>query len=225
MRVNEIFWSLQGEGVNSGLPTMFIRLQGCNLHCDWCDTKYALTKTGGEELTPEQIMEKVLNVKTLPMNKRWACITGGEPLTQSRELRKLVSHLVANFYYTEIETNGSKHRPRWYRDVECWVTDMKCPSSGWTTPAELIEEWFAGREQDCVKFVVANEADLAYVKAVLLHYKPPIPQVIVSPVISLGASVLQEQTWLRYVWEFCLTSNLRFSLQTHKVVFGNRKGV
>ena len=97
LKINEIFYSLQGEGADVGLPTIFIRLTGCNLRCKYCDTEYAFYE--GEEMEEEEIIGKISRWKC----KR-VCITGGEPLLQ--DISKLIDLLMKKNYEVSIETNG-----------------------------------------------------------------------------------------------------------------------
>jgi organic radical activating enzyme len=97
LKVNEIFYSLQGEGSRTGRPTTFIRLSGCNLKCPWCDTDHE----NYQEMMDEAILKMVLDES---MKTRWACLTGGEPFTQ--EITHLVTMLIDADYRIQIETNG-----------------------------------------------------------------------------------------------------------------------
>jgi len=112
LKVNEIFCSLQGEGKSVGLPTIFIRLNGCNLKlgCKWCDTKYA-NGEDFEELSIKDIMIAVRKEAVRNSTVRYICITGGEPLYQKKELRTLVDSLYSEGYHIEIETNGTLEPP------------------------------------------------------------------------------------------------------------------
>lgn len=100
MVINEIFYSLQGEGLLAGVPGIFIRLAGCPLRCRWCDTKYALDPTAGEELSIEKIVSQVI---------RWDCefvvITGGEPMVNP-QLPELAAELSKRGRHITIETAG-----------------------------------------------------------------------------------------------------------------------
>ncbi len=228
MLINEVFHSVQGEGVHQGLPTAFVRLQGCNLRCKWCDTLYAQNSLEGKELTPIQIRNEV--VKLAP-DADWVCITGGEPLSQGDKLETLIRLFHEREYKVEIETNGSFPIPDWRNLVDSWCVDVKCPASEVTSNHH--KAWLTMREQDQVKFVVANETDLAFVESVLAAIDKPIhPTVLISPVINLiqtnplgKEDYFMSGAWLQRCVEFTKEHNLRFSLQWHKVVWGNEKGV
>ena len=109
MRVNEIFYSLQGEGFQAGVPSVFVRLSGCPLRCRWCDTKYAWKEDSGFEKTPGEIVTEVNN---------WPCehvvITGGEPMINS-QLPQLVQALKKTDKHITIETSGIAYIP----DMPC----------------------------------------------------------------------------------------------------------
>lgn len=232
MKINEIYYKLQGEGALVGVPMVFVRVQGCNLlpGCSWCDTQYA-RGDGGYEMTP---MGVVVDVRLLSSYRRqWVCITGGEPLAHP-ELRELVKLLRRDDYRLEIETNGSIKPPDWYSWVDSWVADVKCPSSG-VCGVSVWEKWFGMRPKDQVKFVVGSEEDLEFVK-VKLSEKLCMPQVFVSPTLTVHTLYEQYQPtgekvividprWLQRVTEFCAEQHLRMSLQQHKVIWGYKRGV
>jgi 7-carboxy-7-deazaguanine synthase len=111
LKVNEIYPSIQGEGLLIGLPAVFIRLQGCNLRCPWCDQPSALSfSEGGASLEVEQILDKVSEYKI-----RHVVITGGEPFAQEG-LATLVKELAQRDYSVQIETNGTI----WQEGLERW---------------------------------------------------------------------------------------------------------
>ncbi len=130
LRVHSIFESISGEAgfFPQGSWCTFIRLQGCNLRCSWCDTKESQTSGGGKDLTIDEIVNQCRTEKIV--------ITGGEPLLQKEALLSLIGDL-SRFHDVQIETNGSFPIPRWtYSDsdsdirIRCsWVVDYKPPSS------------------------------------------------------------------------------------------------
>ena len=222
--VTEVFLSLQGEGLYAGEPTVFIRFAGCNLlvGCRWCDTKYSQRFEDGKLMEIKEIMEKVRDLA--PHYKFWVCISGGEPLAQPQGLEELVRGLKSWGYRVEIETNGTIKKPQWYTLADCWVADIKCPSSG---VVSLEKEWFDTRGTDQVKLVVSTKEDLDYAREVINRNRARSPKVIVSPVVPVGEVILSEinRRWLQEVWGFCMDYRVRFSYQLHKLTFGNRKGV
>jgi len=213
MRVESIYYSLNGEGVHALIPSAIVRLQGCNLKCTWCDTAYSLDPTKGTEMSVESVLEAVSAVCAHP---RWVLLTGGEPLLQELELLKLVKELKRRGIKIEVETNGSFEAPIWWKLVDSWSADIKCPSSGMYGRSLL--SWLDTRERDQVKFVVANEEDLECVRSILVsHYIAPT--VLISPVYPWN------NEWLRTCAEFCKTYDTRMSLQQHKIIYGKEKNV
>lgn len=108
MRINEIFYSLQGEGINTGRAAIFIRLSGCNLRCAYCDTDF----TSGEEMTDEQLLEHIAQYPG-----RFLIWTGGEPTLQLREQTVELFH--KHGYTQAIETNGTRPVPRGIDYITC----------------------------------------------------------------------------------------------------------
>ena len=199
MIVSEIFRSLQGEGKNQGRPCTFIRLAGCNLRCTWCDTAYAWE--GGQEMSVIEVLDRVWL-----QNGKHICITGGEPLLQREEVLKLLEKFSLHGYTVEIETNGTHD----FRDMQAYASicmDVKCPSSGERSNLTLLP-YIAPR--DCVKFVVADEDDLLYARAVMSRYDIR-GEVFISPV---------EGSDYRTIADYVVKENLpvRFQLQLHKIL-------
>jgi len=161
MLINSIFNSIDGE-VNhfgQGMLTTFIRLQGCNLNCKWpCDTPQAQSKlrtSENFELTP---MEIIKQIKILGRKK--VTITGGEPLTQRKELLRLVEMIPKFFgwdFPITIETNGSKSL-KGISDVASWVVDYKLPSSGMEDSMNYDAFRYLNN-RDVVKFVIQTKED------------------------------------------------------------------
>ncbi len=230
MRVTETFKSCQGEGPGSEQPTVFVRFAGCNLAkagtpCIWCDTPKSQVNHGEEFDIPRLVGR----VNTLAKGCQRVCLTGGEPLMQSAaELRDFVSELKKFGYFVEVFTNGTLVPPlTLFKVVDCWVVDMKGPSSTVHTKCRL-EDWLrVARPQDMVKFVVADNHDLDYALMAVDIYRPKAP-VSISPCIITDLldepSELARQ-WMQKVWDFCVDNNYRYGLQIHKVVFGNKEGV
>lgn len=239
IKINEVFLSAQGEGLDVGTPTVFLRLSGCNVVCKWCDTKYA--NEVKEELSVDDVIRRVLDVDKYSSKRVY--ITGGEPLVQVEDVARLVSRLNCIEYDCTIATNGTLRAPSWWRTVT-WDVDLKCPSS------EVFKfdcSWWSVGPKNRIKFVVANRHDLAFVLKTLsdllvsfnlaesTRKEANMPTLIVSPMISqIGTDdsihpvvgmTLMRNNWLQEVWNFCIQYNLRYSLQIHKVIFGAKKGV
>ena len=232
IRVKEIFYSIQGEGVYQGISTVFIRLAGCNLAqitpCQYCDTSYAWNPEDGVDMKIGDIVGEVS--KLSPYYSSWVCITGGEPLWQEEELEQLVRELKKGGYKTTIETNGSFRVPRWYTLVDSWNADIKCPSSGVCGVSK--EEWFRTRISDQVKFVVGNKEDLEFAGKLIQKHKIDSPIILISPItgflIDKKKKTIEEywrRDWLQECVEFCKENRCHFSLQWQKVIWGDQKGV
>lgn len=209
MKVIEIFRSLQGEGVLIGTPTVFVRFQGCNLRCEWCDTEYA--REGGQEMSVEQILEKVDE-----HNTQFVCLTGGEPLLQ-RDSTKLMNKLLERLYHVTLETNGSIS----LEDVPCAENmlismDLKCPSSGMHekmmfSNIELLSP------ADQLKFIVADKEDLKYADEIIKKYE------IKSSIVFTPVGGLDLEPVARFVLGRKI--NARVLPQLHKLIWSERKGV
>src|SRR5512138_289809 len=106
MQIIEIYRSIQGESSFAGMPCIFVRLTGCNLRCDWCDSEY--TFTGGRRMTLDEVMTQVEHFAAVKLVE----ITGGEPMLQEREVVPLMQRLVAEGYRVLLETSGERQLER-----------------------------------------------------------------------------------------------------------------
>lgn len=208
MKLKEIFYSIQGEGLSQGLPTIFIRFVGCNLRCKYCDTSYAYR--GGKEMSIENIVRVVKKIKC----KR-VCLTGGEPLLQ-KDLLKLISKLKG--YEVSIETNGSLDIKK-YAKKSIISLDIKCPCSG-CSENMLFSNLSILRKKDQVKFIVEDEKDVKFAINIIKKYNlTKKTNVLINPVWGADCTKLIN---------LILDSNLdiRFGLQIHKFIWGkNKRGV
>jgi 7-carboxy-7-deazaguanine synthase len=153
--VSEIFFSLEGETSFVGLPMVFVRLAGCNLACNWCDTEHA--RIAGEndlKLSVADIIGRINEYST-----KYVCLTGGEPLLQPGSI-ELAEKIVHGGSTLLVETNGTlpiKDLPRQARII----LDVKCPSSG--EHAKDCEDNFSIIDfKDEVKFIIADRQDYEY---------------------------------------------------------------
>lgn len=177
LKVNEIFYSIQGESSHAGRPCIFIRLTGCNLRCAYCDTAYAYDE--GAWLTVHDIEREI---RTFPC--RLVEVTGGEPLLQA-ETPELIKGLLDQGYTVLLETNGS--RDIGVIDGRCArIVDVKCPSSG-ESGENRLENIEILTPNDEVKFVIGSREDYEYARAIIAGrlsrcsgLKPPL----VSPVFG-----------------------------------------
>lgn len=209
MKINEIFYSIQGEGRWSGLPNIFIRATGCNLRCSYCDTKYAYNE--GKEFTVENIIQ---TIDKYPC--KYVCITGGEPLEQ-KENKNLIEKLLGKKYDICIETNGSQPIQNLPNNNELLISlDIKCPSSNMNEKM-IFENISLLKEKDQLKFVIQNKYDYNYAKKTLQKYKPCCP-VFFQPVWGTNPKNLAG-------WIIKDGLNVKLGLQLHKILFGDKKGI
>ena len=123
MQLIEIYRSIQGESSFAGMPCTFVRLAGCNLRCDWCDSEY--TFSGGRKMSIEEVESEVRRLSAGGLVE----ITGGEPMLQEKELVPLMERLLASGYQLLLETSGERPLERVPRAVHK-IVDVKCPDSG-----------------------------------------------------------------------------------------------
>ncbi|MEP7156562.1 MAG: 7-carboxy-7-deazaguanine synthase QueE [Betaproteobacteria bacterium] len=210
LRINEIFFSLQGESTRVGLPTVFVRLTGCPLRCGYCDTEYAFHE--GKTRLIADVLAEVASHGT-----PYVCVTGGEPLAQ-RNCLVLLEQLCAAGYSVSLETSGaidvSEVDPRVSR-----IMDIKTPGSGesdknlWSNLAHL-------NARDEIKFVITSEADYNWaVSALRERALNTICTVLFSP--SFG-EVQPEQL---AAWILRDLVPVRMQLQLHKILWGEKRGV
>lgn len=209
MKICEIYYSIQGEGLQIGLPTVFIRTSGCNLRCSWCDTTFAYEE--GEEMSIEDIMAKVKNYST-----NHICVTGGEPLLQ-KDITKLIQRLCDQGYYICVETNGSKSIEELPCEDAIMISlDVKCPSSGMHEKMDLRNIEFLG-PTDQLKFVIGDREDYNHARKLIDKYEP-ICNIILMPVDGRNLQDIAN-------WILKDGLNARVLPQLHKLIWGKRRGV
>lgn len=209
LRITEIFHSIQGEANNVGWPTVFVRLTGCPLRCQYCDTAYAFH--GGEWWNFDAILKAIAQYRPT-----YVTVTGGEPLAQPNCLRFLVRLCDAG-YEVSIETGGSLP----IADIDTRVVrvvDLKTPGSG-ESVRNLYDNIPLLRQQDQVKFVICDRADYDWSRQVLDDYNLTNRcQVLFSP--------SHEQLPAVQLAEWILADHLsvRLQVQLHKYLWGNAPG-
>jgi 7-carboxy-7-deazaguanine synthase len=198
IRINEIFYDIEGEGNYQGFPSLFIRVSGCNLRCYWCDTKYAYYK--GKYYA---IYELLKIIKKSPF--KFVNITGGEPLLYKKEINFLIQNLKNKFF--TIETNGSIS----IKDIKAdnISMDLKLPSSG-ENKKMLFSNLKLLRKQDQLKLVIGSYKDMIYAKKVLEKYKVKAT-IIAQPVFK--------KFNINNIKKFVLRNKLNWkvSIQLHKI--------
>jgi len=213
MKISEIFFSIQGEGVEIGLPTVFVRLFACDLRCTWCDSMYAVEGTDFKDMSIEEVTAEIER-----FNCKRVCFTGGEPLIQQKGLEILAKDLVHDGYEIILETSGHKEPPPVFWTDSCLISmDCKCPGSGMEKRMdfELMEKL---RPNDQLKFVIQDEADYEYAKGILKKYKIKA-NIIFQPVYGSSLKWLAER-----VLEDRL-ERVRVLPQLHKIIWGDKRGV
>jgi len=207
--VSEIFCSRQGEGIETGTLTSFVRLAGCNLDCSWCDTKHSQKQNSGKPMKFAQILKELQKFPA-----RHVCITGGEPLTQKTRLSKLMKLLHSKKYFVLIETNGSLD---WTGIKASISMDLKPPSSG----MQAFNNYSLLKKlgpKDCLKIVVKDRKDFDFAVWVLNSFKPEKrTNIVLQPCSNENA---------RKLWAWCAKEpRARLMLQMHKIVWGSKKKV
>lgn len=220
MQITEIYKSIQGESSYTGLPCVFVRLTGCNLRCDWCDSEY--TFTGGSKMTIETIEKEV---EKLSPHGGLVEITGGEPMLQEREVVPLMDRLLNGGYNVLMETSGERPLENVPREI-VKIVDVKCPHSG--EPGTFrMENLDTLTQRDEVKFVISDRTDYEFARDFTAKHElgAKVSSVIFSPVFAKGASGDRDTSHctieLRQLVEWMLADNVpaRLGLQIHKFIW------
>ena len=209
LRISEIFFSLQGESLAVGLPTVFIRLTGCPLRCGYCDTTYAFQ--GGQWMGLDDIVREVGKYKS-----RFITVTGGEPLAQ-KPCVALLKMLCDLGYTVSLETSGALNVSQVDERV-VKVLDIKTPGSG-EMERNLYENLQYLTTQDQIKFVICDHQDYQWARQQIAeHNLNSKCEVLFSPSYGqlnptqLAEWILQDQL------------PVRFQLQLHKQLWGEEPG-
>jgi len=212
LKINELFYSIQGESSFAGLPCAFMRMTGCNLRCVWCDTQHAFYE--GSEMSIPEIVQAIAAYPT-----RLALVTGGEPMLQ-KDVHELFTVLIDRGYTVLLETGG--HEP--LADVDARVhkiVDFKCPSSGVSDRNDYANADCLSRNDE-VKFVIADRNDFNWAcelvkkfdltaRAGTVHFSPVFGKI---PFDELAA------------WILDCRLGVRMQPQLHKIIWpGILRGV
>ena len=211
LKINEIYYSIQGESSYSGLPCVFIRLTYCNLRCSYCDTEYAFYE--GKDISIKEIIRKVNSYKCNLVE-----ITGGEPLLQKNCI-ELINELEKNNKKVLIETGGSLPIKNISKNTHI-ILDLKCPSSNMESK-NLWDNLDYIKKTDEIKFVIGNKADYDWVKKIIKkHNLEKKCLLLISPV--------HDKIDKEKIINWILKDNLkiRFQIQLHKEIWDkDKKGV
>ena len=225
MGINELFYSLQGEGFLAGVPSVFIRIAGCPLRCRWCDTKYALSKEAGRRYSIDEIVQAV---------QQWPCsyvvMTGGEPMVES-DLPQLAGGLKAAGKHITIETAGIAYIP----EMPCDLMSIS-PKLSNSVPDEaksakvhndsrldiaVLEELIDNYNYQ-LKFVVDSEADLPEIEEILKKLPNADKQrVMLMPQAATRQELLTKSP---IVAELCKRTGYAFSQRLQVMLWDNQKG-
>ncbi len=209
LRVTEVFASLQGEGLSTGVPTVFVRLTGCPLRCGYCDTTYAFS--GGRSIGLEELLAQVR-----AFGLSHACVTGGEPLAQP-ECLTLLSALCDAGLRVSLETSGALPLEGIDPRVQK-VMDLKTPGSGEADRNRLQNLELLSAE-DQVKFVICSRADYEWSRALVAsHGLDSRCTVLFSPAAGTLEPVRLAE------WILADRLPVRFQIQLHKVLWGEQPG-
>jgi 7-carboxy-7-deazaguanine synthase len=220
VQITEIYKSIQGESSYTGLPCVFVRLAGCNLRCDWCDSEY--TFTGGRKMSVDEVEAEV---ERLSPRGGLVEITGGEPMLQEREVVPLMECLLNAGYNVLLETSGERPLQNVPKEI-IKIVDVKCPHSG-EADSFRIENLDALTSRDEVKFVISDRTDYEFARDFTTQHQlgAKISSVIFSPAFGKEASGARDTTHClvdpRQVAEWMLADDVpaRLGLQMHKFIW------
>lgn len=230
MRISEIFWSIQGEGDLTGVPSVFIRTSGCNLRCSWCDTAYASWKPEGEERSIGSIISEVGSFPS-----RHVVITGGEPMVAAG-IGELAATLKERGNHITIETAGTVAPT----GITCDLVSLS-PKLSHSTPSEerIGKAWLQRHEKTRLqpeilaawirdydyqlKFVVSNSSDVAEIDDILRRVGVEIPpwKIHLMPEGVDRATLASRRDW---ILGLCKERGFRFCQRLHIELFGNTRG-
>jgi 7-carboxy-7-deazaguanine synthase len=229
MLISEIFYSLQGEGELTGVPSVFVRTSGCNLRCNWCDTPYASWQPEGTTMTVEQI---VAAVQIHPA--RHVVLTGGEPML-AKDIRELASALKAFGYHITIETAATIASEGIACDLASLSPKLRNSSPDarldqvWRNKherlrwqPEVVRQWI-DRYGFQLKFVVSQEKDVDEIEMMLTQLGREIPR---AKVLLMPEGITVEALRARAGWlgELCKQRGYRYASRLHVELYGNKRG-
>ncbi|KTD25600.1 MULTISPECIES: 7-carboxy-7-deazaguanine synthase QueE [Legionella] len=209
LRITEIFHSLQGESTTVGLPTVFIRLTGCPLRCQYCDTAYAFN--GGELTQVSDVLTKIAAYEC-----SYVCVTGGEPLAQPGCI-PLLQQLCDKGYQVSLETSGARDISQVDKRVMV-VMDLKTPDSG-ESAKNLLSNLDHLKQSDQIKFVLCSRGDYEWACQMMKEYR-----------LSGRAQILFSPSWNELnpttLADWIVNDKLpvRFQLQLHKILWNDAPG-
>jgi 7-carboxy-7-deazaguanine synthase len=223
--ISEIFYSLQGEGIDAGIPAVFIRTALCNLSCSWCDTKYTWDwnhysyNKEVKEMTLPEIHQNIARFST-----KHCVITGGEPLIQQGKLVPLLYSLKHREYFIEIETNGTiLPSDEIVKLVDRWNVSPKLANSAMAKDKREVENclgYFANNSGAYLKFVICNPIDITEVENIVEAYMFNKQRVILMPEGNSPEEILEKSRWLA---EICMNKGYILSLRLHTLLWSGTR--
>jgi 7-carboxy-7-deazaguanine synthase len=204
LKVNEIYFSIQGESSKAGLPCVFVRLTYCNLRCSYCDTEYAFYE--GKDCSIDEIIKKVKS-----FNCNLVEVTGGEPLFQ-KECYDFLKQLCEEGFEVLLETGGSLPIKEVEKSVKI-IMDLKCPSSG-MVKKNLYDNLSYLKSSDEIKFVIGTREDYDWTKKIISKFDLNNKCEVLFSVVF---GELEPLTLVNWILEDKL--NVRFQLQMHKFIW------
>ncbi|HRS01243.1 MAG TPA: radical SAM protein [Bacteroidota bacterium] len=215
LNISEIFYSIQGEGTRAGLPCVFIRLQGCDLRCTWCDTPYALDIKQIEQImTYQKILDQIKS-----FNCNFIEFTGGEPLVQPNSI-DLMNYLSENNYTVAIETSGSKSIDKLNKNI-IKILDIKCPGSKMEKFNKIENLKFLDKKDE-IKFAISDRRDFDWAMDFVSRNNlfNITDNILFSPVLGQIEPIDLTQ------WILATHLPIRLQLQIHKIIWDpERRGV
>ncbi|MCX6949795.1 MAG: 7-carboxy-7-deazaguanine synthase QueE [Opitutae bacterium] len=229
MLISEIFYSLQGEGELTGVPSVFVRTSGCNLRCNWCDTPYASWQPQGKQMTVGEIVAAVS-----PHPARHVVLTGGEPM-MAPDIHALAAALKKLDYHITIET-AATIAPT---GIACDLASLS-PKLKNSSPDERLDDTWRRKHENLrwqpevvrawldrgsyqLKFVVAQATDLIEIETLLASLEREIPR---AKVLLMPEGTTVEVLRARAVWlaELCKARGYRYAPRLHVELYGNKRG-
>lgn len=227
MKISEIFYSVQGEGILSGVPSVFIRTSGCNLRCTWCDTPYTSWNPEGGDVTLEQILAEVMKVTTGHI-----VVTGGEPMIapQIVELTKLLrthdQHITmetAGTVYVEVECDLMSISPKLRnstpltRDGGRWAAQHERTRLNYDVLKHLVRSY-----PHQMKFVVSAPEDMTEIRSIVRETGVQPEKVLLMPEGTDRDTLHERGLW---IVELCKQTGYRYCPRLHVELWGAKRGV
>ena len=227
MKIAEIFYSIQGEGILLGVPSVFVRTSGCNLRCTWCDTPYTSWNPEGQQLSIEEIAQVVAGFPAPHV-----VVTGGEPMI-APEIAELTEKLRAAGLHITMETAGTVYTP-----VACDLMSISPKLSNSTPHVRDGGRWAAQHERlryqpDVLKkliaaypyqmkFVISTPDDLSEISQMQTELDVPRSNIVLMPEGTNRDNLRERGLWLA---EICKTQGYRYSPRLHIDLWGDKRGV